>query len=382
MSGSPTPPEARRRTAGSERIQVVVADDSPFVCRLLTSYLEASREVEVVGTADDGRRAVTLVRQLRPQVATLDLDMPGLDGLGALEQIMRETPTPVVMISGVSGRAARKTLTALDLGAVDFVLKYNPDGRLDPTALRGEILAKVRAASKIRVIRSLRSLEEQWQAPPAAGGTAAAAAELPQALPAAASLPAGVVVIGSSTGGPVALKELLGNLPADFPAPLVVVQHMPATFTGVLAAQLDRHVSLRVREARDGDPLEPGTALVAPGGYHLLFRPDARVALKRGPEIAGHCPSIDVTMQAAAQVFGSRTRGVLLTGMGDDGAMGMVSIRSRGGRNFAQDAETCVVAGMPQRAVDRGVVDHVAPPGQLARLLAMELPARRRRKAC
>lgn len=369
----------------SERIQVVIADDSPFVCRLLRSYLDASPGLEVVGIAEGGRRVVELVRELRPQVATLDIDMPDLDGLGALERIMQESPTPVVMISGASGQAAKKTLAALELGAVDFVLKYSPEGAVDPQALRHEIVAKVRAASRVRVIRSLRSLASRPLptpvSPPRVPVSPARPVEAPSP-PAAALLPGGVVVVGASTGGPVALRQLLAPLPADFPAALVVVQHMPATFTGVLAAQLDRQVAITVREAREGDALEPGVALVAPGGYHLLLRPDSRVTLKEGPDICGHCPSIDVTMQAVAQVYGARTRGVLLTGMGDDGAMGMVTIRAKGGRNFAQAAETCVVNGMPQRAIDRGVVDHVASPEELARLLALERPGVRRRHAC
>lgn len=367
----------------SEKIQVVIADDSPFVCRLLASYLQELPDVEVVGTAHDGREAVELIERLRPQVATLDLEMPELDGLGALERIMQQTPTPVVMISGASGQAARKTLSALDLGAVDFVLKFSPGSAVDPQSLRHEIVSKVRAAAQIRVIRSLRSRGGEIRPVPLPKlpATPVRPVEAPSP-PTAALLPGGVVVVGASTGGPVALRELLSHLPGDFPAALVVVQHMPPTFTGVLAAQLDRQVALQVREARDGDTLAPGTALVAPGGFHLLLRPDSRVQLKEGPEISGHCPSIDVTMQAVAQVYGPRTRGVLLTGMGNDGSMGMVTIRAKGGRNFAQAAESCVVNGMPQRAIERGVVDHVAPPHQLARLLTLELPGKRRQQAC
>jgi two-component system chemotaxis response regulator CheB len=178
------------------------------------------------------------------------------------------------------------------------------------------------------------------------------------------------VVIGASTGGPPALQELLGHLPADFPGGIVVVQHLPAAFTGVLAAQLDRQGPLRVREACDGDLVQTSRVLVAPGDFHLLLRPDGRVELNRGPEIAGHRPSIDVTMQSAAQVYGPLARGVVLTGMGEDGTRGLATIRGRGGKTFAQDSATCVVNGMPHSAIETGVVDHVAPPAQIARLLA------------
>jgi two-component system chemotaxis response regulator CheB len=184
-------------------------------------------------------------------------------------------------------------------------------------------------------------------------------------------LPGGVVVIGASTGGPVALRELLSNLPADFSAAIIVIQHMPASFTEVLAAQLDRQVPLMVKEAETGDLLQPGLVLVAPGDYHLLLQPNAQVELSQGPAIEGHRPSIDVTMQSVAQIYGARTRGIVLTGMGDDGSQGLISIRSKGGKTFCQDAASCVVNGMPQRAIEKGVVDHVAPPAEIAHLLRM-----------
>jgi two-component system chemotaxis response regulator CheB len=167
----------------------------------------------------------------------------------------------------------------------------------------------------------------------------------------------------------VALRELLGNLSPNFPAAVIIVQHMPATFTGVLAAQLDRQVPFKVKEAQAGDRLQPGLALVAPGDYHLLLRPDSRVELNQGPEIGGHRPSIDVTMQSVAQLYGARTKGVVLTGMGNDGSLGLAAIHAKGGKTFAQDADSCVVDGMPQRAIEKGVVDHVAPPTNIAQLL-------------
>jgi two-component system chemotaxis response regulator CheB len=167
----------------------------------------------------------------------------------------------------------------------------------------------------------------------------------------------------------MALRELLGDLPVDFPAAVIVVQHMPANFTRVLAAQLDRQIALPVREATDGETLKAGRVVVAPGDRHLLVRGDARVELTSGPRVGGHCPSIDVTMQSVAQVYGPRASGVVLTGMGSDGALGLAAIRARGGRTFAQDAASCVVNGMPQQAIDRGAVAHVAPPARIAELL-------------
>ena len=369
-------------------IRIVVADDSPFVCRLLTSYLQSSSDFQVVGTALNGARAVELVKELRPDAVTLDLEMPEMNGVEALEHIMYECPTPVVLVSGVSRRAAAITLQALDMGAVDFILKYTPGVNTNPEALRQEIMAKVRVASQIKVIRSLRprrpqdrqTLPAPRQAqdttpPPASPPTTPEVGDTPleraRRRDFSPFLPSGVVVIGASTGGPVALRELLSNLPADFPAAVIIVQHMPATFTGVLAAQLDRQVPFEVKEAEAGDHLQPGLALVAPGGYHLLLRTDSQVELNQGPEIEGHRPSIDVTMQSVAQLYGARAKGVVLTGMGNDGSLGLVSIRAKGGKTFAQDADSCVVNGMPQRAIEKGVVDHVAPPAKIARLLRM-----------
>lgn len=395
-------------------IHVVVVDDSPFVCRLLTSYLQSSLDFQVVGTALNGARAVELVKELRPDAVTLDLEMPEMNGLEALEHIMHDCPTPVVLVSGVSRRAAAITLQALNMGAVDFILKYTPGVDTDPVALRQEIIAKVRAASQIKVIRSLRSRRlDRETAPPLrqAQDTAplpAYPSTSPPRLPLRQGsgqgsgqaglgppadvgqvsipadeverarrrevlpfLPGGVVVIGASTGGPVALRELLSNLPADFSAAVIIVQHMPAAFTGVLAAQLDRQSPLKVKEAEAGDRLQPGLVLVAPGGYHLLLRPDSRVVLNQGLEIGGHRPSVDVTMQSVAQLYGARTKGVVLTGMGNDGSLGLVAIRAKGGKTFAQDAASCVVNGMPQRAIEKGVVNHIAPPAKIAQLLRM-----------
>jgi two-component system chemotaxis response regulator CheB len=380
---------------GLDTIRVVVADDSPFVCRLLTAYLESSPDIQVVAKALNGVAAVELVHTLRPDALTLDLDMPGMDGLQVLEQIMHDCPTPAIMVSGVSQQAATVTLKALEMGAVDFVLKYTPGTDTDPELLRQEIIAKVRAASHVKVIRSLRTTTRR-QAPdllqvksrPDTGEPGSPAvvrvdsagdetANLFIALPEAAPyLPFNVIVIGASTGGPVALRELLSHLPADFPAAIVVVQHIPAGFTEVLAAQLDRQVPIHVKEAATGDRLEAGLALIAPADHHLLLKSNASITLNRGPEIKGHRPSIDVTMQSIAQVYGSRTIGVVLTGMGSDGVLGLAEIRAKGGQTFAQDAATCVIDGMPRRAIERGVVDRVGSPVEIAHLLEV-VPGRK-----
>jgi two-component system, chemotaxis family, protein-glutamate methylesterase/glutaminase len=356
----------------SQAIRVLVVDDSPFVCRLLTSYIEAAPDLRVAGTAQNGMRALAMIKRLQPDVVTLDLEMPEMDGITTLDHIMHECPIPVVMLSGISRHAAMLTLEAINMGAVDFILKYTPGVDTDPQVLQRVILAKVRAAAHIRVVRSVRLRQVCGSAVVPLTQTAKTAPVLKmRPLSQLSPLVQRVVVIGASTGGPTALRELLGDLPANFPAAIVVVQHMPETFTAVLAAQLDRAVALNVREARDGDRLEASQVLVAPGDYHLLLRADSSVQLTKGPAVGGHRPSVDVTMQSVAQVYGSRTLGVVLTGMGADGAMGLVAIHSKNGMAFAQDADSCVVDGMPQRARETGIVDYVDTPVQIARRLVV-----------
>ena len=357
--------------------KVLVGDDSPFVCRLLQSYLKSAPDLEVVGTANDGPSIMQMVEELKPDVLTLDVEMPSISGLEVLEQIMSARPTPVIMVSGVSRKSAATTLKALELGAVDFILKYVPGVNTDPETLRHEVISKVRAAAKVKVARSLPGRKSALTEPDLNGSSRTKSESgLPAGLPgsdAAASKASGrlegAVVIGASTGGPLALRELLGLLPPDFPYGVIVVQHMPANFTKVLATQLDRYVGLKVKEAEHGDRLRPGLVLVAPGDHHLIVTADSRVELHFGPKIGGHRPSIDVVMQSAAQVYGSQTIGVVLTGLGSDGALGLASIRARSGKTFAQDAESCVVSGMPQAAIEKRVVDHIAPPERIAQLL-------------
>jgi two-component system chemotaxis response regulator CheB len=357
----------------SEPIRVVVADDSPFVCRLLTAHLQSSPDVRVVGTALDGPRALDLIRELRPDAVTLDLGMPGMDGLEVLDRLMREHPLPVILISGVSRQAADLALEALRRGAVDFIFKYTPGVNTDAEALRREIVAKVRTAARVKVIRSLG--EPAVAEEPRLAVETGTAEEVHGPEESWALWTEPVIVIGASTGGPVALRELLEELPEDFPAGILVVQHLPGTFTGVLAAQLDRRVRVRVKEAEEHDRLRPGLVLIAPGERHLLVRPNGRIGLPRAAKIRGHRPSIDVTMQSAAQAFGARARGVLLTGMGTDGVIGLQWIRRRGGRTFVQDVASCVVGGMPQRALDRGLVDAAGTPAQIAAWLLAEQTA-------
>ena len=346
----------------SDNIRVIVADDSPFVRQLLVSYLNGEAGMEVVATASDGAELVQQIHKWRPDAVTLDLDMPGVNGLEALRQIMKECPTPVLVISGTSRRAAEVTRQALGIGAVDFILKFTPNAQTDPEALRAEIVTKVRVAARVRVLSGVR--------PARPSDTATATRPFVPANSNEVHLAPQVVIIGASTGGPLALRQLLVELPEDFPAAVVIVQHMPPAFTSLLADQLSWHLSRPVLEAQDGQSLGAGTWLVAPGEIHLLFTSASEIQLKSGPKIGGHCPSIDVAMQSAARIFGTRTHGVVLTGMGDDGSLGLLDIRAHGGTTYAQNSSSCVVSGMPDRAVDNDVVDYIGTPAEIAHLLA------------
>lgn len=349
-------------------IRVAIADDSAFIRRLLAGYVEQVGDCQVIGTAHDAPSTLALVRASRPDVLTLDLDMPGASGLTLLQQVVNETRTPVVVVSGVTRRAAATTLRALEIGAVDFVLKYTPGAPVRPDALRREIVAKVRVAAAAfpNAARGAAAIV------PVAVVTKTTAVPHRQALAPPAPR---VIVIGASTGGPRAVRDLLSQLPPDFATPCIVVQHLPPLFTGVFAAELGRHVRLPVLEAVSGDHLEPGRAVVAPGGSHLLLRAGGRLDLQPPARDDIHRPSIDVAMSSAADSYGRYALGVVLTGMGSDGAEGLLRIRECGGAGYVQDPGSCVVASMPSRALERAGADYVAPPDRIGHRLALRRTA-------
>ena len=340
-------------------IRVAIADDSPFTCRLLQSYLEDG-ECEIVGVAHDAAATRDLVRRERPDVLTLDLEMPGGHGLDLLNQVVTETAVPVVVISGVTRRAASTTLRALELGAVDFVLKFTPGAPVSPAILRREIVAKVKTAAAANIGRASCA-----GVPGMDADTLVPAPRHPDARPAA-----DVIVIGASTGGPQAVRELVSQFPADFSTPCVIVQHLPASFAGAFAAQIARAARVPVDVAEDTDRLTPGHLLVTPGGRHLLLRPDRRVELKPVADGDLHRPSIDATMISAADAFAATAVGVVLTGMGTDGAEGLRRIRSSGGAGYVQDPASCVVGSMPARALERAGADYIGAPAAIGAMLA------------
>lgn len=351
-------------------IRVAIADDSPFTCKLLASYIEAGGDCRVVGMAHDARSTIDLIRGESPDVLTLDLQMPGNDGLDLLKEVTSQPATAVVVISGVTRLAAATTLRALELGAVDFILKYTPGAPVSRASLRREIISKVKIAAAARH-RAKEPAPAVTRTVPT--GPVLVTAPLPPRpfVKAAARTTAGVVIIGASTGGPRAISGVLAALPADFATPCIVVQHLPATFTHPFAVQLARHTPLRVAVADIGMAVEPGLILIAPGSMHLTVRSDGRIHLQTPAPKDVYRPSINMAMTSAADAFGSGAIGVVLTGSGDDGSEGLKRIREAGGEGYVQEPSSCIVASMAERAIESAGADHVAPPDRIGQLLAV-----------
>lgn len=355
------------------RHNVLVVDDSAFMRRIISDLVTEDPGFHVVGTAKNGEEAVRKVRELAPDVVTMDVEMPLMDGLQALEIIMRECPVPVVMLSSLTDAGARETIRALELGAVDFVQKPSGSISLDLRKVQRELLDKLKAAVRARVPRI----------PP--GGTAAVRPGRPDGIrgdrDAGGRTADGPVTrlaaIGTSTGGPRALQTVLTALSADFPAPILIVQHMPPVFTKSLADRLNALCAIRVREAENGEALEPGTAYIAPGGRHMKAEraPGGRyrIRLTDEPPQNGHRPSVDVLFDSLVPLTELKRVAVIMTGMGADGARGLRRLRDSGAQTIAESEETCVVYGMPRAAVNLQAARHVANlhdiPGKLAELI-------------
>ena len=335
------------RASGNKKVKVVVVDDSLICRQLIVEALGRDPDIEVVGTCRDGREAVALAKSLRPHVITMDVDMPVMDGLSAIEHIMAECPTPILVLTGdPRSQAPELTYRALELGALALQIKPS----IDAPAEAWNLAREVKLMSSVRVIRHVRG-RPRAEVPGGAGG--ATSLRLGPDV--------GIVAVGASTGGPQVVHRMLASLPADLPVPVVIVQHINAAFAESLAEWLAKSSRLKVRLARDGEPLLPGHALVAPPGRHLLVPSRGKVALVDGVERDGHMPSATVLLESVARSYGRRAMGVILTGMGEDGADGMVAIRKAGGVTLAQTEESCVVYGMPGAAAARHGVEHFVP---------------------
>ncbi len=363
-------------------IRVLVVDDSAFMRRVVSEAVDAEPDLEVAGTAINGLDALLKVEQLQPDVVTLDVEMPEMDGLAALRHLMARYPRPVVMLSSLTHAGAVTTIRALNIGAVDFVAKPSGSISLDFHTVKEELVQKIRVAARARVVgKGLRPVPVPPALPPAGPAASSSPGRQPGVpRPLDATIGHGrverLVIIGSSTGGPRALGVVVPELPVEPHVAYLIVQHMPAGFTRSLAERLDSTSALAVREAAEGDYLAPGTALVAPGDYHLLVEPGGAIRLDQGPRVHGVRPSVDVALESAAQAYGRNVIAAVLTGMGQDGAAGAAMVRSAGGYVLAEDESTCVVWGMPRAVAERGAANRVEPLDRMAAAIAEVLAGR------
>ena len=351
----------------SEKIRVLVVDDSALMRKLIPQILVSDPSIEVVGTAMDGLIGLRKIQELRPNVVTLDLDMPRMDGIEMLREITRKHHVPVIVVSAHTEEGASLTLKALSLGAFDFVTKPQDaaSGRLQQIA--SELALKIKVAAASGAPKMIITMPPAQRKPR-------------RNFPAQLRYPSKIVAIGISTGGPQAIQYLFSQLPEDFPGCILVVQHMPEGFTDMFARRLDESSAIEVKEAQSGDLLLAGRALICPGNRHMkvchMEHGDVAILVDQ-PRVNGHRPSVDVLFQSVAQQFGNRAVAVLMTGMGEDGAAGMGAIQSAGGFTIAQSPDTCVVDSMPKSAISRGFTSRVVSLSALAGMIQSKvLPER------
>lgn len=341
----------KRKPKGSEGpVRVLVVDDSLFMRVTIKRLLESDPLIQVVGVAQNGKEALQKVKELKPDLVTLDIEMPVMDGLSALSAIMQESPLPVLMLSSLTEEGAEASLRALELGAVDFIPKKIQQGRMGILEIREALIEKVRACAESRPLQSKDSRPMKAHAK-----RAPIREERRQNIE--------IVAIGASTGGPNALKDVIPSLPDDLQAAVLVVVHMPEGYTRAFAERLNRLSWLSVKEAEEGAKVLPGYVFIAPGGKHLVIRKnrngDKVVHLSMEPADLPHRPSVDVMMHSVAEVYGDAVLGVTMTGMGQDGMEGMKTIKSSNGTTLAQDKDSSVVYGMPRAVAEAGAADEV-----------------------
>ena len=340
-------------------IRVLIADDSAVMRAALSRVVESAPALEVCGAARHGLEALEKVRQLRPDVVTLDVEMPIPNGLEVLKRIMKEFPRPVIMVSSLTQEGAEVTLEALGVGAFDYLPKSHSGTPLDPQKLRHDLIEKIEAAAQSPLARQLHTANILHARPVLESAPLDDSRPLPE-----------IIVLGTSTGGPKALQELLPQLPADLPLGMLVVQHMPPGFTAPFARRLDSLCKVKVCEASQGETIEAGAVYIAPAGQHAtVFRRGSKTTVHLSNEPSGtlHKPSVDVTMLSVAELFGRHALGVIMTGMGSDGLHGMTAIRAAGGITLGQDEATCAVYGMPRCCAESGILDKVVPLPLLSR---------------
>lgn len=383
-------------------VKVLVVDDSSFFRRRVSEIINTDPRLEVVGSAVNGKEAVELTQKLQPDVITMDIEMPVMDGITAVREIMKTSPTPILMFSSLTHEGAKATLDALDAGALDFLPKKfediarNRDEAVSLLQKRVAELARKRVFMRRPVRPAASPLTSREPHRPVTGARTTAAATASVSSSSATAAPAPVrpvsrtamarfrasgkkyqlMAIGTSTGGPVALQKILTKLPANFPYPIVLIQHMPATFTAAFAARLNNLCKIGVKEAEDGDALKPGMAYLAPGGQQMMLegRPGAaRVRIIDGGDRMNYKPCVDVTFGSAAKVYHDKVLSMVLTGMGADGREGARMLKSNGSTIWAQDEDSCVVYGMPQAVAKAGISSEDLPLDRIAERILVEI---------
>ncbi|MBI3814284.1 MAG: chemotaxis response regulator protein-glutamate methylesterase [Nitrospinae bacterium] len=345
-------------------IKVLIVDDSAFMRRALATMIQSDPEIQVIGTARDGVEGVEKVAQLKPDIVTLDIEMPRMNGLEALKIIMEKMPLPVLMVSSLTEEGAKATLDAFDLGAVDFIPKNLQDLSLNIVKIKDVII------EKIKTVARKRPAFKQIKPPSEISKKIVTPVSIPKSFGAQLTRKASIVAIGTSTGGPKALQEVLPHLPSDFPVGGVIVQHMPPAFIGPFAQRLNQLSRVEIKEAEANDIIKPGLFLIAPGGRHMQVTrkkaTEVGVEFSAEPSDSLHRPSVDQTMLSVARVFPGSCIGVILTGMGHDGLEGIRAIKAANGRTIAEDESSCVVYGMPRAIVENGLADKITPLSQIA----------------
>jgi two-component system chemotaxis response regulator CheB len=341
------------------RIKVLVVDDSAFMRKMISTILAGSPDIELLGTARNGQEAIEKVTHIRPDVVTMDIEMPVLDGLQALGYIMSECPTRVIMLTGADSEHGDLTMTAFQYGAVDFIQKPSGNISLDMEKIKDDLIKKVLAAARVEV-HKLGFIEEK-------------VIKKEKIVSPVRTKVKKIIVIGSSTGGPRALQQVIPLFPSNLQVPVLVVQHMPAGFTKSLAERLNSQSKLKVREAAEGDIIQAGTVLIAPGDFHMVVRQQKIdgelrevIGLTKGDKVQGVRPSVDVLLESVAPIYKENSVGVILTGMGSDGSDGIKKLKLAGGKVIAEDESTCVVYGMPRSVIEQNLVDYILPIDKIA----------------
>jgi len=346
-----------------KKIRVLVADDSTFMCKVLKEIINSDPQLEVAGQARDGREAVALAESLKPDVITMDINMPHLDGLQATELIMSQSPRPIVIVSSESREGAATTLRALELGAIDFVPKPSSGIDLDMRNVREELTRKLKMAAKVRVVRT--ATRAKVDVPAANPVAPAPAVRRPGSVDQNGNrIP--IVVIAASTGGPAAVMRVVSGLPKNLPAAVLLVLHMPAAFTQPFTAQLAEVSKLPVKEAEQNEAMQPGTIYLCPGSHHVRLSFTGKLNLDPGDRIDGYRPCADVAVESVAAHTRSATVAVVLTGMGNDAAKGVKFAKAAGGYVIAQDEATSMIFGMPAEAIKTGAVDEILPLDEIS----------------